>query len=60
MTICTSKKEWSLFTGASNKSFKQLYISNKAERFSYKGGFAVCESHTCVEAFKRRATLDYR
>ena len=38
---------------------KQLYISNKMERFSYKGG---CDVHgrTCIEAFKRRAGLGYR
>ena len=29
---------------------KQLYISNKTERFSYKGGCGVC-GYTCIEAF---------
>ena len=32
---------------------KQLYISNKMKRFSYKGG---C---TLIETFKRRAGLGY-
>ena len=34
--------------------FKQLYISNKTEHFSYKGGCDVC-GHTHIEVFKRRA-----
>ena len=38
---------------------KQLYISNKTERFSYKGGYGV-HGHTHIKAFKRRAVLDYR
>ena len=38
---------------------KQLYISNKTERFSYKGGCAVC-GRTRIKAFKRRAGLGYR
>ena len=38
---------------------KQLYLSNKMDRFSYKGGCGECE-HTHIEAFKRRAGLDYR
>ena len=37
---------------------KQPYISNKAKRFSYKGG---CGVHGCarIEAFQRRAGLVY-
>ena len=37
---------------------KQLPISNKTKRFSYKG---VCGMHGCsrIEAFKRRAGLGY-
>ena len=38
---------------------KQLYLSGKAERFSYKGGCGICE-HTCIEVFNRRAGLGYR
>ena len=37
---------------------KQPYISNKTKCFSYKGGCGVRE-RTCIEAFKRRAGLDY-
>ena len=32
---------------------KQLYISNKMEQFSYRGGCGIC-GFTCIEAFKRR------
>ena len=35
---------------------KQLYMSNKTECFSYKGGCGMPE-YTCIEAFKRRAGL---
>ena len=38
---------------------KQLYISNKMKRFSYKGGCGMC-GRTHIEAFKRRAYLGYR
>ena len=38
---------------------KQLYMSNKMEHFSYKGGCGMC-GHTCIKAFKRRAGLGYR
>ena len=38
---------------------KQLYISNKMERFSYKGGCGIHE-HTCIETFQRRVDLGYR
>ena len=38
---------------------KQLYISNKMKRFSYKGGCGMCE-RVHIEAFKRRAGLGYR
>ena len=38
---------------------KQLYISNKMKRFSYKGGCGV-RGRTRIEAFKRRAGLGYR
>ena len=39
--------------------YSQVYISNKMEHFSYKGG---CGIHgcTCIETFKRRASLGYR
>ena len=42
-----------------NIPFKQLYTSNKKERFSYKGG---CSMHECmhIEVLKRRAGLGYR
>ena len=36
---------------------KTLYISNKTERFRYKGGCGICE-HTCTDAFKSRAGLE--
>ena len=33
-------------------NLKQLYISNKTEDFSYKGGYGVCgEHHMCIKAF---------
>ena len=35
---------------------KQLYLSNKTKRFSYKGGCDVLR-HMRIEAFKRRAGL---
>ena len=38
---------------------KQLYISNKTECFSYKGGCGVC-GRTRIEAFKRKPGLGYR
>ena len=40
---------------------KQLHmsLSNKTERFSYKGGFGML-GYTCIEAIKRRAGLGYR
>ena len=38
---------------------KQLYVSNKTEGFSYKGGCGVRE-HMCIEAFTRTAGLNYR
>ena len=31
---------------------KQLYISNKTEHLSFKGGCGT-HGHTCIEAFKR-------
>ena len=37
---------------------KQPYISNKMERFSYKGGRGV-RGHARIEAFQRRAGLAY-
>ena len=38
--------------------YSQLYMSNKTEHFSYKGG---CGVHGCtrIEAIKRRAGLGY-
>ena len=42
-----------------NSRSKQLYSSNKTERFSYKGGCGVRE-RTRIEALKRRAGLGYR
>ena len=38
---------------------KQLYLSNKAEHFSYKGGYGMCEN-TCIKVLKRKAGLGYR
>ena len=38
---------------------KQLYTSNKMEHFSYKGGCGIHDC-TCIEKFKRRASLGYR
>ena len=38
---------------------KQLYMSNKTERFSYKGG-CVVRGRTHIEVNKRRAGLGYR
>ena len=35
-------------------SFKTIYISNKTDHFSYKGG-CVVDGHTNINAFKRRA-----
>ena len=37
---------------------KQLYISNKTKRFSYKGGCGV-RRRARIEAFQRRAGLAY-
>ena len=37
---------------------KQLYISNKMERFSYKGGCGVLGC-ICIKAFRRKACLGY-
>ena len=42
-----------------NSRLKQLYISNKMEHFSCKGGCGVC-GHTHIKVFKRRAGLGYR
>ena len=42
-----------------NIHLKQLYLSNKTEHFSYKGGYGVRE-HMHIEVFKRRAGLGYR
>ena len=42
-----------------NSHLKQLYLSNKTECFSYKGGCGVRERMR-IEAFKRRAVLGYR
>ena len=38
---------------------KQLYMSNKAEHFSYEGGCGV-RGRTRIEVMKRRAGLCYR
>ena len=38
---------------------KQLYMSNKTERFSYKDGCGM-RGHTHIEVIKRRAGLGYR
>ena len=32
-------------------------MSNKRERFSYKGGYSII---MCIEVFERKAGLDYR
>ena len=42
-----------------NSRYKQLYSSNKTERFSYKGGCGIHE-HMHIEMFKRIAGLGYR
>ena len=39
-----------------NSHYKQLYLINKTEHFSYKGGCGVHEV-TSIEVFKRRAGL---
>ena len=51
LSLC---KPWINF----NSHLKQLYISNKTECFSYKGGYGILE-RTCIETFKTRAVLDY-
>ena len=38
---------------------KQLYMSRKTERFSYKDG-CIVHGRTCIKAIKRRAGLGYR
>ena len=43
-----------------NSHLKWLYISNKAENFSYKGRCGVCRCCMCIETFKRRADLGNR
>ena len=45
LSLC---KPWIHFNG----HVKQLYKSNKTERFSYKGGCGIC-GHTCIKIFKR-------
>ena len=42
-----------------NSHLKQLYVGNKMERFSYKGGCSI-RGHTHIEVFKSKAGLDYR
>ena len=42
-----------------NSYLKQLYISDKTERFSYKGGCGM-HGHAFIKPFKRRAGLGYR
>ena len=42
-----------------NSHLKQLYLSNKKVRFSYKGGCGV-RGGTHIEVIKRRAGLGYR
>ena len=39
--------------------YSQLYMSNKTECFSYKGGCGMCGC-TRIEVIKRRAGLGYR
>ena len=39
-----------------NSYVKQLYVSNKMEQFSYKGGYGI-HGLARIEAFKRRAGL---
>ena len=43
---------------SSHSHLKQLPISNKTKRFSYKGWCVVCGCSR-IEAFKRRAGLGY-
>ena len=42
-----------------NSHLKQLYISNKTQRFGYKSRCSIC-GHTYNEAFERRDGLGYR
>ena len=42
-----------------NSRYKQLYLSNKIEHFSYKGGYGVRE-RMCIKDFKSRAGFGYR
>ena len=46
----------SAFTFSLRTVLKQLYITNKAELFSYKDGCMWC---MCIKALKRRAGLGY-
>ena len=41
------------------QSFKQVYISNKTEHFSYRGRCGV-RGHTCIKTFNRRAGWGYK
>ena len=41
-----------------NISFKRLYIRNKMELFSYKGGWGG-HGRMCIMVFKRRADVGY-
>ena len=42
-----------------NSHLKQLYLSNKMVRFSYKGGYVI-RKRMRIEVFKARAGLGYR
>ena len=42
-----------------NSCLKQLYVSNKTERFSNKDGCGI-HGYTHIEVFKGRAGLGYR
>ena len=39
--------------------YSELYINNRTEHFSYKGGCGM-RGYVCVDAFERRAGLGYR
>ena len=43
-----------------NSCSKQLYIRNKTEYFTYKGGCVACGYKQHIEAFKTRAGLVYK
>ena len=59
--LISDKSKLALYKASvhSNSCWKQLYLSNKTERFIYKGGCSIHED-TRIEAFKKGAGLAYR